>query len=111
MKVKRDEREGVVILSLSGKLMGGPDADKFHTELKGLLEQGKKNILVDMNDISWVNSTGLGILIAGHATMTDNQGTMKLCRVSKRVDSLLMVTRLNMIFESYDDQAQAIASF
>jgi anti-sigma B factor antagonist len=111
MKIKRKDADGVVLLSLSGKLMGGPDADKFHDQIKAILDDGQQNVLVDMGGVEWVNSTGLGILIAAHTTVTNAEGHMKLLHVSKRVDSILMVTRLNMIFESYDDEAQALASF
>lgn len=111
MKISRDDKDGVVVLQVSGRLMGGPDADAFQEHLKDILDQGGRKILVDLGEVSWVNSTGLGILIAGHATVTKSGGELKLCKVSRRVESILMVTRLNMIFESYADEAQALASF
>jgi len=111
MKISRSEKHGVAVVSVSGKLMGGKDADRFHGEIKSLLEDGHRGILVDLGEVSWVNSTGLGILIAAHSTVASAGGSMKLCKVSQRVDSILMVTRLNMIFETYDNEAQALASF
>lgn len=111
MKITRTDKASVAVLTVSGKLMGGPDADAFQAHLKQILEEGRRKILVDLGDVSWVNSTGLGILIAGHSTVSKAGGEMKLCKVSRRVDSILMVTRLNMIFESYADEAQALASF
>jgi anti-sigma B factor antagonist len=111
MKISRDDKNGVVVLQVAGKLMGGPDADSFQDQIKQILEGGRRKILVDLGDVSWVNSTGLGILIAGHSTVTKSGGELKLCKVSRRVESILMVTRLNMIFESYADEAQALASF
>ncbi len=111
MRISRKEKSGVMVLSLSGKLMGGKDADKFHDEIKGVLDGGCHQVLVDLGDVSWVNSTGLGILIAAHSTVSNAEGEMKLVHVSKRVESILMVTRLNMIFESYEDESQALASF
>lgn len=111
MKITRTDKEGVAVIAVSGKLMGGPDADAFQEHLKKILEDGRRKILVDLGEVSWVNSTGLGILIAGHSTVAKAGGDMKLCKVSRRVDSILMVTRLNMIFESYADEAQALASF
>jgi len=91
--------------------MGGPDSKIFDEVLSDALESGATNVLVDMADISWVNSTGLGILIAGHRTLSLKGGVLKLLHVSKRIESLLMVTKLNTLFESYDDESQAIASF
>ena len=111
MKISRADKDGVVVLQVSGKLMGGPDADAFDQQLKQVLGEGQRKILVDLGDVSWVNSTGLGILIAGHTQVSRAGGEMKLCKVSRRVESILMVTRLNMIFESYADESQALASF
>jgi len=111
MKISRADKDGIVVLQVSGKLMGGPDADAFDQQLKQILGEGGRKILVDLGDVTWVNSTGLGILIAGHAQVGRAGGEMKLCKVSRRVESILMVTRLNMIFESYADESQALASF
>ena len=98
MKVLKEQKGDIAVLRLRGTLMGGPDSKVFDE-------------LVDMADISWVNSTGLGILIAGHRTVSSKGGSLKLLHVSKRIESLLMVTKLNTLFESYDDEAQAYASF
>lgn len=111
MKIIRNDRDDVAVLQISGKLTGGPEADDFQGRLTKILEEGRRKILVDLGEVSWVNSTGLGILIAGRSSVSKAGGEMKLCKVSRRVESILMVTRLNMIFESYADEAQALASF
>jgi anti-sigma B factor antagonist len=64
-----------------------------------------------LGDVSWVNSTGLGILIASHITVTNAGGTIKLMRVSRRIDSILMVTKLNTIFEVHQSVDAALNSF
>src|SRR3972149_6890620 len=101
MKISRNDKENVVVLQVAGKLMGGTDADVFQEHLKRILDEGRRKILVDLGDVSWVNSTGLGILIAAHSMVNKAGGELKLCKVSRRVESILMVTRLNLIFESY----------
>lgn len=111
MKIKRDENEAVTILRLNGKLMGGPDAEAFQAVVKELVEQDKKNVLVDMANVSWINSTGLGILISGYSTLKNAGGSLKLLNVNKRIDQIFMVTKLHSIFESFDDEARAVASF
>lgn len=111
MKLRRSDKDGVAIIRLSGKLMGGPDADVIRDTVRNCLAEGNKNILLDLGDVSWVNSTGLGILIASHITVTNAGGTIKLMRVSRRIDSLLMVTKLNTIFEVHDSEEGAVASF
>jgi len=111
MKIKREERDGVLILRLEGKLMGGPDADSIQSAIREGVEAGKKNVLVDLGSVSWVNSTGLGILIANYTTLKREGGMVRLLHVSKRIESILMVTKLNTIFESYNDEEEALASF
>jgi anti-sigma B factor antagonist len=111
MKIKQEEQEDVVILRLGGKLMGGPDADAFQQTIRDLVERGRRNVLVDMGDVSWVNSTGLGILISGYTTLKNAGGVLKLVRVNKRIDQIFMVTKLHTIFDSFEDETRALASF
>jgi anti-sigma B factor antagonist len=111
MKISREDRGEVTVLRLNGKLMGGPDADTFHGLVKDLVEKGRKQILVDMGSVSWVNSTGLGILISGYHTARNGGGTLKLVNVNKRIDQIFMVTKLHTIFESFEDESLALASF
>jgi anti-sigma B factor antagonist len=111
MKVAREDKDGVVILRLEGKLMGGPDSDAIHTAIRDAIAHERRHVLVDLGKVSWVNSTGLGILIANFTTLKKSEGTLKLLHVSKRIESILMVTKLNTIFESYDDEGEALRSF
>ena len=111
MKIKERERDGVVILEVSGKIMGGPDAEKFQSTLKSLIHEGHARVLVDLGSVTWINSTGLGILISGYTTLKRNDGEMKLINVSDRIDSIFMVTKLYSVFDSYKTEDEAIASF
>jgi anti-sigma B factor antagonist len=111
MKITPRETYGAVILDVTGKLMGGPDADKFQSVFKKLLEDGKKNVIVNLEKVNWINSTGLGILISGYTTMRKGGGNLKLLNVSDRIESILMVTKLATIFEVYNDESEAVNSF
>ena len=111
MKLKIRKTDSVAILDLSGKLMGGPDADVFKDTIKQLVEEGYKNVIVNLQHVPWVNSTGLGILIAGYTTLKREGGALKLIHVTERIDSILMITKLGTIFESFSDEQQAINSF
>jgi anti-sigma B factor antagonist len=111
MKIKQEAIGDVYLLRLSGQLMGGPDADAVRETILSALNQGYKNLLVDLKDVSWVNSTGLGILISSHITVSNNGGSLKLMRVSRRIDSIFMVTRLNTVFQVFDSEPEALASF
>lgn len=111
MKIKQEAIGNVYVIRLSGQLMGGPDADAVRETILSILNQGYKNLLVDLKDISWVNSTGLGILISSHITVSNNGGHLRLMRVSKRIDSIFMVTRLNTVFQVFDTEEEALASY
>lgn len=111
MKIKEREQDGVAILELSGKIMGGPDSEKFSSTLKQLIHEEKTRVIVDLGKVTWVNSTGLGILISGYTTMKRSNGEMKLLNVSDRIESIFMVTKLASVFESYKDEDEAIQSF
>lgn len=111
MKIKRDDKDEVTVLRVEGKIMGGPDAETFHNLVKGLLAEGRTKVVLDLGKVSWVNSTGLGILISGHSTIQQNGGAMRLVGVNKRIDQIFMVTKLHTIFQSFETEAEALASF
>ncbi len=111
MKVGKRMEGDVVVLALGGKLMGGPDAESVREVIRESLENGNKNILIDLGDVSWVNSTGLGILIASHVTVTNSGGNLKLSRVSRRIKQIFMVTKLHTVFDTFETEQEALASF
>ncbi|MCK4271446.1 STAS domain-containing protein [bacterium] len=105
------EQNGVVILEPKGKIMGGPDAGAVRERLHQLIDDGKKKVVVDLSGVSWMNSSGLGILIGGLTTMRNSGGDLKLANTTEKVQNLLMVTKLISIFESYDTVDDAVASY
>jgi anti-sigma B factor antagonist len=111
MKYRIREDGKVTIIDLSGKLMGGDDADVFRDLVYELLENGRKKIIVNLASLKWINSSGVGILITGYTTLRKNKGDLKLLNVSKKIESILYVTKLNLIFECYDDEHEAIRSY
>jgi anti-sigma B factor antagonist len=111
MKVKTRDAGQVVVFDVSGQVMGGPDADTFHELVKSQIATGKKQILVNLAKVNWINSTGLGILIAGYTSVQDAGGHFKLANISDRIESILMVTKLAGIFETYETEEEALASF
>ena len=111
MKVKRREDGDVVILEVSGKVMGGPDSDAFKSVIQGLIDEGTKKLLVDLSDVPFMNSSGVGILISAYTSMRNADAQMKFLNINERVKSILMVTKLLTVFESYYSEADALASF
>lgn len=111
MKIRERKRDGVAILEMSGRLMGGPDADAFDEVLKTLIHEGCRNVVVNMDKVRWVNSTGLGILISGYTTLKKSGGELKLLKVSDRIENIFIVSKLYTVFESYQDEDEAVRSF
>lgn len=111
MKYRIREVGNLTLIDISGKLMGGCDADVFRDLIHELLERGRRQVIVNLGEVSWVNSTGVGILITGYTTLRKNNGDLKLLNVSNKIRSVLYVTKLNLIFECFDDEREAIGSF
>jgi anti-sigma B factor antagonist len=111
MKFKTKELKGVTVVTLYSNMMGGPDAATLHLLLHELVEKGKMRIVIDLNDVKSVNSSGLGILIGGLTTMKNAGGDLKLANVSSKIQTLLVVTKLDSIFEQHSSVDKAVASF
>ncbi len=111
MNFKLSERYNSVVIKLKGNVMGGPDAAQFSQELKRLIDEGKKNVVVDLSSVKFMNSSGLGILISGLTTMRNAGGDMKICGATEKVESLLMVTKLITVFDNYKTEDEAVKAF
>ena len=111
MKITQREVDNAVVLDLSGKLTGGPDAETFREVFKSLIDQDKKNIIVNLEKVSWINSTGLGILISGYTSVRRGGGDLVIMHASDRIESILYVTKLNLLFKAYESEEAALASF
>ena len=111
MKIKERRRDGIAIFDLSGNLMGGPDAEAFNEALRTCMHEGITNFIVNMEKVKWVNSTGLGILISGYTTLKKSGGELKLLKVSDRIENIFIVSKLYTVFESFQDEDEAIQSF
>ncbi len=111
MKMKRIPADDVMVLELSGKIMGGPSHEEFKAEIKGILDEGFKKVVLDLKHVPWINSTGLGILISGYHSVKAAEGTMKVCSVKERVLSIFYISQLEKIFDVYETREDALKSF
>ncbi|MCL5028382.1 MAG: STAS domain-containing protein [Bacteroidetes bacterium] len=111
MKQKHHEQYNAVVIELKGNVMGGDDTKEFNELLHKVLDEGKKNVVVDLSEVKFMNSSGLGMLIGGLTTMKKGNGTLKLARTTDKIESLLVITKLSTIFESFETVEDAIKSF
>ena len=101
----------VAIVDLNGKVTLGENTGILRDELRSLLAQGKKNIVLNLKDVSYVDSAGLGELVGAYTTATNQGGAVKLLHMQSKMRDLMQITKLHTIFPTYDDEQQAIESF
>jgi len=111
MKFKTKEIKGVTVVELEGNVLGGPDASALNDFLHKLIIEKKNHVVVDLKDVSFINSSGLGMLIGGLTTMRHSGGELKLARASKKIENLLEMTKLLKVFDVHKNVNNAIASF
>ena len=111
MNYNVDERYNAVVITLKGNVMGGPDGAKLHEALHNFKEQGKKNVVMDLSKVSFMNSSGLGMLISGMTTMRNAGGDLRLANVADPIQSLLVITKLITVFKHYDSVDEAAKSY
>ncbi len=110
MKIKEKIENHVAVLSLRGKMMGGPETTALHDHIRGLMNDGINKVVIDLHGVKWINSSGLGVLMAAMTTLKNAEGQMKLANVTEKVESLLMITQLMRIFETYDTIDRAVSA-
>ncbi|MCR4438570.1 MAG: STAS domain-containing protein [bacterium] len=101
----------VTVLSLAGKVMGGPDAGLLNERVHELIEAGARKVVADLAQVQWMNSSGLGLLISALSTLRNNGGDLKLACVTPRIRSLMTITKLIHVFETFDSVEEAVESF
>jgi anti-sigma B factor antagonist len=111
MKIKTTEKYEAVIIELKGNVMGGDDTKVFNDLLHKLIDDGKTRIVLNLGDVKFMNSSGLGMLIGGLTTVKKANGFYKLANVTDKIESLLIITKLITIFETYDSVDKALESF
>lgn len=111
MRIKTSEKYSAVVVELKGNVIGGPDSEEFSKLLHSYVDEGKKNIVVDLGSVKFMNSSGLGMLISGFTTMKNGGGSMKLANATEKINSLLVITKLITIFENFNSIEEAVKSF
>jgi anti-sigma B factor antagonist len=101
----------VTILNPKGMLLGGKETDELQSKIKELAEAGNRKLLINLGQTTFMNSVSLGVLIAGHSSYAKRDAKMKLCAVDRKIQNIFVVTKLNLVFEVYDTQEEALASF
>ena len=111
MDIKERVVEGVSILDLSGKIVLGEGDMQIKERIRDLLSDGQRKVLLNLGDVSYIDSAGLGALISSYATAKREGGQLKLVNLTKRVQDLLAITKLITVFETFDNEKEALESY
>jgi anti-sigma B factor antagonist len=112
MQLEQRIAGNVAIITINGDITLNKGGDiLLKDKVQSLIQQGQKNIVVDLGGVSYVDSAGLGQLVQAYATTKNKGGALKLLNVTKRLKDLLVVTKLLTVFDTYEDEKTALASF
>ncbi|HXF27493.1 MAG TPA: STAS domain-containing protein [Bryobacteraceae bacterium] len=113
MSVKLTTRQvgDVTVIDATGRITLGEGASTFRDTIRELAAQGNKKILLNLSEVSYIDSSGIGELVSGFTTVTNHGGNLKLLGLNKRVKDLLQITKLYTVFEVFDEETAAVRSF
>jgi anti-sigma B factor antagonist len=103
--------DGVIVLDISGRITLGEGSVQLRDAIRDLIGKGSKSILLNLGEVSYIDSSGLGELVSAFTTAKNQQADLKLLNLTKKVHDLLQLTKLYTVFDIKDDEASAIASF
>ena len=111
LKLSTRQVDGITVLDLSGRITLGDGSVKLRDSVRDLLSKGSKLILLNLGDVNYIDSSGIGELVSAYTTVRNQGGELKLLNLTKKVHDLLQITKLYTVFDVKDDEASAIASF
>ncbi len=111
LEIQEREREGIIILDLKGRLIVGEPVSGLREKVRELIDDGKLNIILDLENVDYIDSTGLGGLVISFTSVKKAGGALKILKLSKRNIELLILTKLTTVFEIFMDEQDAINSF
>lgn len=101
----------VTVLDIKGRLVLGDGDDRFVNAVNELAYSGRVNIVLNLDETTYIDSAGLGVLVSKYVTLRNRGGTLKVCNAHRRSFEVLTITRLMTVFESFESEAAAVASF
>jgi len=111
MKATTRQVDSVNVVDLSGRITLGEGCSQLRELIRDLLAKGHKSILLNLGEVTYIDSSGIGELVSGFTAVSNQGGHLKLLNLTKKVQDLLQITKLLTVFDVHDDEAKAIASF
>ena len=111
MKLSTRQVDGVTILDLHGRITLGEGSVQLREAVKDLLSKGSRKILLNLGDVNYIDSSGIGELVSAYTTVHNQGGELKLLNLNKKISDLLQITKLYTVFDVGENEASAVASF
>ena len=111
MKASTRQVDGITVVDFSGRITLGEGSVVLRDTIRDLLSKGDKKILLNLGDVTYIDSSGIGELVSAFTTVRNGGGELKLLNLTKKVHDLLQITKLYTVFDIKDDEASAIAAF
>ena len=111
MEIEQRPSGDVMILDLRGKLTIGSGDELLKDKINSLVQQGQKKLLLNLADVPYVDSAGLGAIVSSYTTVSRDGGSLKLLGLTSRIKDLLAITKLLTVFDTYESESDAVASF
>jgi len=111
MKIEKRKKGNVTILDLKGKILFGDGIEELRTSINNVIKDNEKNLLLNFSEVPYLDSTGLGEVVRSYTTIKNQGGQVKIIKLSHKVKDLLTVTKLITVFESFENEDEAVQSF
>jgi anti-sigma B factor antagonist len=111
LNIRERQAGDVTILDMDGKITIGEGSVSLRSAVQRLMKEGKKKILLNLANVSYVDSSGIGELVSSYTTMSNGGGQLKLLNLTQKIQGLLAITKLLTVFDHYEDEASALNSF
>jgi anti-sigma B factor antagonist len=111
LKMTNREVDGVTVVAMDGRIVLGEESNALREKVKGLIAEGKKKIVLNMDNITFIDSAGLGTLVSAHHSAKAQGASLRLCHLGTKFTEVLQITKLMTIFDVYNTEAEAVSSF
>jgi anti-sigma B factor antagonist len=111
IKMTNSEVDSVSVVKLDGRIILGEESNSLREKVKSLLADGKKRIVLNMADVKYIDSSGLGALVAAHVSAKAQGASVRLCNLGQKFHEVMQLTKLLTVFDVYDTEAAAVSSF
>jgi anti-sigma B factor antagonist len=111
LKMTSREVDGVTVVALEGRIVLGEESNALREKIKSMVAEGKKKIVLNMDGVTFIDSAGLGTLVAAHHSAKGQGASLRLCHLGTKFQEVLQITKLMTIFDVYNTEAEAVASF